>query len=144
MIIPVKTVKAAMLDVLKKTFGNDYKYYGAEVKEGYKKPSFFTQITPVQLEPYTKNVAKSGYLFVITYFQTAVNEADMLDKVCQIREAFGNKVAIGNRQVNVTDYDFEFVGEHADILQVSITIDFFEDVAKKQEGPLMREFRMKG
>ena len=42
MMIPVKMVKAAMLDVLKKTFGSDYKYYGAEVKEGYKKPSFFT------------------------------------------------------------------------------------------------------
>ena len=46
--------------------------------------------------------------------------------------------------VNVTEFDYEFIGEHADILQVTVTVDFLEDISKKQEAALMREFRMKG
>lgn len=144
MMISVKNVKEEMVKVLRNTFGSDYKYYGVEVREGYKQPSFFTQITPVQLEPNAKNTVRSVYLFVITYFQMTVDEADMLDKVSQIREAYGNKVKIKNRYVNVTEFDYEFIGEHADILQVTVTVDFLEDISKKQEAALMREFRMKG
>ena len=67
--ISVVELKKALVDVIRSKYGKSYKYYGIEVTEGYEKPSFFTQIVPVEMENVTTNFADSAYSFVVTYFQ---------------------------------------------------------------------------
>lgn len=141
--ISVAEVKKTMIGILKGKYGNAYKYYGIEVTEGYEKPAFFTQLVPIRLQGETKNAADSAYSFVITYFQKKIDEVDALTKLSEIREAYGLKLRIGDRYVNVDDVDYDFVGERNNILQITVGISFKEKVMKAgSTQPLMKHLMM--
>ena len=140
--IPAGDVKKALIDVLKKIFGKKYKYYGIEVSEGYEKPSFFTQMIPIDTGNETINTANSAYSFVITCFQEKIDEADALETFSKIREGYGLKVKIGNRYINVTDVDYDFVGEKRNILQVTVNVSFKDKIEKEETAPIMREIEI--
>ena len=72
-------------------------------------------------------------LFVITYFQRNKDEADNLKKITEIRKAFGLKVEIADRQINVEEMDFQFIGEEGNILQIQVTINYIDDIEKEEE-----------
>lgn len=141
--ISVVELKKALVDVIRSKYGKSYKYYGIEVTEGYEKPSFFTQIVPVEMENVTTNFADSAYSFVITYFQKQIDEADALQKVSELREAFGLKVKVEDRYVSVTDFDYEFVGEKNNILQMSLNVSFKDGIKKEETHQVMKELGVK-
>lgn len=129
--------------MIQSKYGKVYKYYGIEVTEGYDKPSFFTQIVPVQMENVTTNFTDSAYSFVITYFQELIDEEDALQKVSELREAFGLKVKVEDRYVNVTDFDYDFVGEKNNILQMSLNVSFKDGIEKEKTHQVMKELGVK-
>lgn len=141
--IPAGDVKKALIDVLKKVFGKKYKYYGIEVSEGYEKPSFFTQMIPISMENETTNITSSAYSFVITYFQQKIDEADALEVFSKIREGYGLKVKIGDRYINVTDVDYDFVGEKSNILQVTVNVLFKDKIEKEETAQIMKQMEIK-
>ena len=52
-------VKKGLIDKMKTVFTEDkFEYYGFDVKEGYKRPCFFTQIKPVDISPLNYNSKK--------------------------------------------------------------------------------------
>ena len=132
--IQIQEVKKEMIQVIKNLYPKGYRFYGAEVTEGYEKPSFFTQILPEKMENETKNVRSNVLMFVITYFQKEVDEADMLEKARTIRNAFGMKVKVRDRHINVIDYDYDFVGSDDNILQIRVTVSFFDRTPRAEEG----------
>ena len=134
--IPVHEIKKEMIQVIRRLYPKGYRFYGAEITEGYEKPSFFTQILPVTMENETKNVRNNVMLLVITYFQKETNEAELLKKAHEIRAAFGLKVKVRDRHFNVTDFDFDFIGNDGDILQVRVTVSFKERIERKEEHPI--------
>ena len=130
--IQIQEVKKEMIQVVRNLYPKGYRFYGAEVTEGYEKPSFFTQILPEKMENETKNVRSNVLMFVITYFQKEVDEADMLKKAKEIRNAFGMKVKVGDRYITVTDFDYDFMGSDDNILQMRITVSFYDQIPRKE------------
>ena len=131
--ISLVELKKSLISVLRELYPKGYKFYGNEVVEGYEKPSFFTQLIPVTMENATQHTTNNTMLFVITYFQKKKDEEDNLRKIAEIRKAFGLKVEVAGRQINVEEIDFQFVGEEGNILQVQVTINYIDDIGKEEE-----------
>ena len=116
-----------------------YKIYGKEIREGYDAPCFFTEILDRGSRAETKNFAKGGFTVKITYFQTAKNELDQLEKVDEIKDLFGLFFCVGDRKLTVGDFSHDYIGEYQDILQISIEIDYKENTRKEDTAPVARE-----
>ena len=116
-----------------------YKIYGKEIREGYDAPCFFTEILDKGSRAETRNFAKGGFTVKITYFQTAKNELDQLEKVDEIKDLFGLFFCVGDRKLTVGDFSHDYIGEYQDILQISIEIDYKENTQKEDTAPIARE-----
>ncbi len=116
-----------------------YKIYGKEIREGYDAPCFFTEILDRGSRAETKNFAKGGFTVKITYFQTAKNELDQLEKVDEIKDLFGLIFYVGDRKLTIGDFSHDYIGEYQDILQISIEIDYKENTQKEDTAPVARE-----
>ena len=116
-----------------------YKIYGKEIREGYDAPCFFTEILDRGSRAETRNFAKGGFTVKITYFQTAKNELDQLEKVDEIKDLFGLFFCVGDRKLTVGDFSHDYIGEYQDILQISIEIDYKENTQKEDAAPVARE-----
>lgn len=117
----------------------DYKIYGKEIKEGYKTPSFFTEIIDKGSRAETKNFAAGSFTVKITYFQKSKNELDQLEKVDEIKDLFGLIFFVGDRRLTVGEYSHDYIGEYSDILQISIDIDFKENTKRTETAPIATE-----
>lgn len=116
-----------------------YKIYGKEIREGYDAPCFFTEILDRGSRAETRNFAKGGFTVKITYFQTAKNELDQLEKADEIKCLFGLFFCVGDRKLTVGDFSHDYIGEYQDILQISIEIDYKENTQKADTAPAARE-----
>lgn len=116
-----------------------YKIYGKEIREGYDAPCFFTEILDRGSRTETRNFAKGGFTVKITYFQTAKNELDQLEKVDEIKDLFGLFFCVGDRKLTIGDFSHDYIGEYQDILQISIEIDYKENTQKEDTAPVARE-----
>lgn len=116
-----------------------HKIYGKEIKEGYDAPCFFTEILDRGSRAETRNFAKGGFTVKITYFQTAKNELDQLEKVDEIKDLFGLFFCVGDRKLTVGEFSHDYIGEYQDILQISIEIDYKENTQKEDTAPVARE-----
>ena len=138
--IDMVTLKSAMLERLKNLYQKGYKFYGIEVIEGYEKPSFHTQLVPTSLEFVNQNQDMKSFDFSITYFQKKADEADALEKATEIRNAFGLTIPVENRFIKVDSFDFDFVGDHNNIPQYTVSVSFCDDTPiKKPAKPLAKE-----
>ena len=116
-----------------------YRIYGKEIREGYDAPCFFTEILDRGSRAETKNFAKGGFSVKITYFQTAKNELDQLEKVDEIKDLFGLFFCVGDRRLTTGEFSHDYIGEYQDILQISIEIDYMENTRKEDTGPVAGE-----
>ncbi len=131
-------LKKALIGKLKELYPDgQYKYYGIEVKEGYKRPSFFTKLEPVDTERVSHNTNHTRCTFYITYFQEDCNEEDILQKADEIQGLFGGFAMVGKRAADVTGFHFDMVGRDKDIMEISIDIEFFSRIEREEEGGLM-------
>lgn len=117
----------------------EYKIYGKEIKEGYKTPSFFTEIIDKGSRAETKNFTTGSFTIKITYFQKSKNELDQLKKVDEIKSLFGLIFFVGDRRLTVGEYSHDYIGEYSDILQISIDIDFKENTRRTETAPIATE-----
>ena len=115
----------------------EYKYYGMDVSEGFERPSFFTQIKPVEMDPNNYNSRNNRVTFFIDYMQEIVDEVDALDKIQQIRDSFGLVVKIGDRAVKVVSYDYDFIGTERNIPEISIDLEWMDRIDHTENLPLM-------
>lgn len=119
-------LKKALIQKMQTLYpSTEYRYYGVEVVEGYVKPAFFTQLKPITMDFANKNSTENVLTFYITYFQKQTDEADMLRKVDEIRELFGQYLQVCGRAVDITDFSFDYVGNDRNILEISFDLEFF-------------------
>lgn len=133
----LKDVKKGLIDLLKTKYSK-YHYYSMSVIEGYERPSFFTQLKPVLIENRNERTRENIVMFYIDYFQEEVDEADMLDKIDEIRKLFGTYVMIGKRALDVLSIDYDFIGTDRNILEISIELEWMEQIEHSNEKPLMK------
>ena len=100
-----------------------YTYYSQMVVEGYERPSFFTQLKPISMEPVNYNSRKNHVTFYIDYMQEIADEVDALEVIMKIMDLFGTDVRVGDRSVDVTGFDYEFIGSKRNIPEMTIDSD---------------------
>ena len=138
--IKLVEIKKAINGLLKGRYPPpQYKIYGKEIREGYDAPCFFTEILDRGSRAETRNFAKGGFTVKITYFQTAKNELDQLEKVDEIKDLFGLFFCVEDRRLTVGEFSHDYIGEYQDILQISIEIDYKENTQKEDTAPVARE-----
>lgn len=117
-----------------------YQFYGVDIVEGYQRPCFFTKLQPVQMRPENYNTYFNQAAYYIDYIQKEPDEVDMMKKIEEIRELFGLYVKIGSRTLDVTNFDYEFIGTDRNILEISIDIEWMDRIEHKTSQPLMADF----
>lgn len=117
-------IKKAYIQLLKGLYKN-IKFYGIEIKEGYTKPSFFIDVSPVELGGGLNN--RSNVLNVYTtYFQEEVDEMDIYKKIEDIRRVLGNKLTVGDRSLNVSEFAYSLIGKDKNILKINFTVSYMD------------------
>lgn len=134
----LKELKAGLLALLQTKYPADrYHYYSMAVVEGYERPCFFTQIKPVTADPSNYNSRLNQATLYINILQEEVNEAKMLDMIYDIRELFGLYVSIGDRAVDVTGFDWDFVGTDRNIPELSIDLEWMDVIEHRVTESVM-------
>lgn len=107
------------------------------VVENYERPCFFTQIVPVSNQGENYNTRKKVVLFYITIFQNEVDEAEALDMIDTIQDLFGLAVKIKDRAVDVTDFDWQWIGTEKYVPELSITLEWYDDIIHEDDSPII-------
>lgn len=131
----VLDILAAGNKVLHDCYEGAIPVYGREVSDGYKTPAFFTEVVTSGYGYGTKCYAELSCAFKITYFQKLPDSVDQMEKVEEIRRAFGLKLAVGDRKVTVRGYDVGYTGERNNILQITFDLGVIVDwIREELEG----------
>lgn len=131
-------LKAGLISLLKTRYPEKkYKYYSKMVVENYERPCFFTQIVPVSNQGENYNTRKKVVLFYITIFQNEVDEAEALDMIDTIQDLFGLAVKIKDRAVDVTDFDWQWIGTEKYMPELSITLEWYDDIIHEDDSPII-------
>ncbi len=140
MITPFE-IKAAIIALIKTKF-KSVACYGADVKEGLKKPSFSIKLIPAGIENDNYSTFSCRYICAITYFQQKVSEIDSLKVTSDLHKVFGRKIHVADRYINITDFRYDFVGENSDILQIMVELSFLDAWDKEAEADPAKEVKI--
>jgi hypothetical protein len=133
-----KDLKAGLIGLLQTKYPPDqYHYYSMAVIEKFDRPCFFTQLKPVAAEPENHNTRSNQFMFYITAMQKEIDEANMLDMIYDIRKIFGLYVKIKDRAVDVTGFDWDFVGTDRNIAELSVSLEWADRIEHKEDEPVM-------
>ena len=132
----LKELKSGIVTLIKSEFPK-IKIYSMAVVENYKRPSFFMQLKPNIMEPANYNSRQNQATLYIDYFQKVIDEGDMLDVIERLRDLFGLSITIGSRSIDVTGFNYDFIGTDRNIPEISIDLEWFDRIDHPVTEPLM-------
>lgn len=143
MIYTISDVKRACNKTLKAAFPK-ITIYDNDTLDGYKRPSFFTEILSHGRSKSSPYLTQIGFTFRITYFETTHSEARCLEVYEKICQAFEPAIRVKDHvRAVVKDTDYAWIDENADKLQV--TISFYDAVelgGYSDDDNIMQELNM--
>lgn len=126
MIYTISDVKRACNQTLKAAFPK-VTIYDNDTLDGYKRPSFFTEIISHGRRKESRYLTQIGFTYRITYFEATHNEAKCLEVYEKICQAFEPMLTVkGHTRLLVNNTDYAWIDENLDKLQV--TISFYDAV----------------
>ncbi len=128
----------AVTVIIKEAFPNAI-VYGDEVREGYKKPSFFIGIMPVNSINHTKAIKEEQLLITISYFSDTTESLKNYQVMQQLKVAIGQVLCVDNRRFTIQEMTTERVGEDGDIYQITFDINYFEFANNEPSGEIAKE-----
>ena len=130
-------IAKAVTMVIKGAFPNAI-IYGDEVREGYKKPSFFIGIMPVNSINHTKSIKEEQLLITVTYFSDITESLKNYRVMQELKVAFGSVLGVDNRKFTIQETNTEKVGEDGDIYQFTFDINYYELASNESDSVLAR------
>ena len=137
MILYQEIAKAVTM-IIKEVFPNAI-VYGDEVREGYKKPSFFIGIMPVSSISHTKRIKEEQLLITISYFSDTTESLKNYQLMQQLKAAIGEVLCVDNRRLTIQEMTTEKVGEDGDIYQITFDINYFELTNNEPQSDIAKE-----
>ena len=131
-------IARAVTTLIKEAFPNAI-VYGDEVQEGYKKPSFFIGIMPVNSINHTKRIKEEQLLITVSYFSNTTESLKNYQVMQQLKVAIGQVLCVDNRIFTIQEMTTEKVGEDGDIYQITFDIDYFELANGEPESDIAKE-----
>ena len=127
----LKDIKEAVVNILESLYPK-MQIYGADTIEGYKRPSFFVSARLTTLEA-TKNCIHQNAEIAIDYIQTSPDEEKGMGVLSNIQQNLTPKLVVGDRFLNTSDFDFDFVGTFANIPHLEFQIEYWDEYGNKTE-----------
>ena len=131
-------IARAVTMLIKKVFPNA-NIYGDEVREGYKKPSFFIGIMPVSSINHTKSIKEEQLLITVSYFSDTTESLKNYQVMQQLKVAIGQVLCVDNRRFTIQEMTTEKVGEDGDIYQITFDINYFELANNEPQSDIAKE-----
>ena len=131
-------IAKAVTMLIKETFPNAI-IYGDEVREGYKKPSFFIGIMPATSINHTKRIKEEQLLITISYFSYTTESLKNYQVIQQLKVAIGQVLCVDNRRFTIQELTTEKVGEDGDIYQITFDINYFELANNEPKSDIAKE-----
>ena len=131
-------IARAVTMIIKETFPNAI-IYGDEVREGYKKPSFFIGIMPVNSINHTKSIKEEQLLITVSYFSDTAESLKNYQVMQQLKVAIGQVLCVDNRTLTIQEMTTEKVGEDGDIYQITFDINYFELADNESKSDIAKE-----
>ena len=131
-------IARAVTMIIKEAFP-DAIVYGDEVREGYKKPSFFIGIMPVSSINHTKRIKEEQLLVTVSYFSDTTDSLKNFQVMQQLKVAIGQVLCVDNRRFTIQEMTTEKVGEDGDIYQITFDINYFEFANNEPSGEIAKE-----
>lgn len=112
------------------------KIYSTDTEEGFKRPTFFTQVIPINKEYETTNFTSNKLMIVINYFSKKGTELENLKMYDEIEKAFGKTLKVNQRSFLLKNIRSEIVDE---ILQFRFDLDYLVDIEKTDNRETMQD-----
>lgn len=135
----LKDLNKAVNKTLRSNFPH-YKIYAGEVKEGFQRPSFFTQIIPLRTDYENMNYQSERLVVAITCFNKNDTELENIEVHDELISAFGRALKVGNRTLVLRNIR----SNNADsTLQFSFDLDFLSRLTKEDKYEMMKQLELK-
>lgn len=104
-----------------------HRVYGNEVKEGFKRPSFFVQYLPVQDRLESAHLERRLITVAITYFSDTGSDVENLTMADKLKEVFGMVLYVGGRKLTRGEARTDIVDG---VLQFRFDLNFYDTPAR--------------
>lgn len=125
-------------NILKSNFPN-CKIYAGEVKEGFKRPCFFTQIVPLRSEYENKNYKSDRLMVVLNYFNEDDTELENIKMYDELINIFMMTLKVQERYFLLRNIRGS---TEDDVLQFRFDLDFFSELTKEEEHEVMKDLEI--
>ena len=112
--------------------------YGNDTVDKAVPPYFFVECIPVGINRQTRNMMNKSCRVIITYVQKVSDQVDNLTKAERLGEKLGMNIRINERKLQVLRYSHEYIGEKANILQISFALNWWESTEEKPTEEIMQ------
>ena len=135
-------IKEAVNCTLKQIYP-EYKIYGADTIEGYRRPSFFVYVTQTFSEA-TKNAVHKNVEIEVDYIQKSPDESDAMKFFEKMEKAFYHKLKLRNgRQLTTDGHSQEFQGTYNNIPCYFFNVEFWSEIeAEKDDIAIMKDLKI--
>lgn len=110
--------------------------YGADTVDGAKRPYFFTEVIPGK-EQKGINFWKRRCNVKVTYVPYIIKQSENIKMAQDIDMKLGIVLSVKDRKLIVRDYSYDQIGNNANLLQITMGFDWFENVASPETEELM-------
>lgn len=107
----------------------DIKIFSPDVKEGFKKPSFFIQLFPISREKLSKYHFSRKLAVSITYHSETNKELEFLHIEEQLEKIFADVVTINDRTITVEEIESNVENN---VLHFEFDINYIDSLAEDQ------------
>jgi len=123
--ITLVDIKKSVNDVLAIT---GMKTYGSEIKEGYKRPSFFVQIIPVTSDTFKKETSENSLIVEMVYYSANKTDLENLQMYDILRKNFGSSLKIGIRNILIRKFRAETIDDIDNIYSIKFNLNFYDEI----------------
>lgn len=139
----LKELKIALIELMQSKYPKSkYKYYSNAVVENYQRPCFFTQLRLTPQEPGNYNTRQNRASFYIDFMQKSINEAEQLDLIDDLRDLFGLFVKVGDRAVDVVNFEYDYTGTDRNVLEIAIDLEWSDRIMHPDDSEIMETLVM--
>lgn len=111
------------------------KVYGSEIKEGFARPCFFVNLTPVKSDTFKKDTSENTIMVEIVYFSENRTDLENLDMYDTLKGLLTPILAVGTRNLLVSNFRSEVIDDIDLIYSVKLDLVFYDEIADNTPEP---------
>lgn len=125
--ITLVAIKKSVNDILKTT---EYKVYGNEVKEGFKRPCFFVQLFPIGSNLLNQSTTENSVMVEIIFFSKDKTDLENIKMYDFLRKSFTPVLLMGDRKILTQNFRAETID---DVISVKFDLNYFDESGIEKE-----------